>query len=151
MPVEATEPAEAEQLRFGQHAERVEHRVEAGDVVTLRREVDIAIRIVDAQLDRVQLFQVQPDDQIHRAEAGAEVTRTRALHGVERVEAAHIGEQMSAREPVRHLRTDAIEFDLRNELDHDDTCKASAAFCSTRGSVAWPDFTNSSARCQSSG
>ena len=48
MTVEPAEPAQPEEPLARDHAEREERRVEAGHVVALRREVDVAIGIVPA-------------------------------------------------------------------------------------------------------
>ena len=85
----AVEPAEAPQPQqplLWHDAERVEHGIEARDVVAFRREVDVAVRVLEAKLGRVQLLEEQVDDDVHRAEARAEVARAGALHGDERIQ-----------------------------------------------------------------
>ena len=93
MAVEPAEAAEPQQPLRRDHAERVQRRVEAGDVVALRREEDVAVRIVPAELGDVELAPEQVHDDVQRAEARAEMSRAGALDRDERVRAAHVGEQ----------------------------------------------------------
>src|SRR5207249_4945770 len=70
-----------------------EHGVQTGDVVPFRGDVDVAVRVVEAELGGVQLQEEQMDDDVHRAEARAEVTGAGALDGDERIRPAHVRNQ----------------------------------------------------------
>ena len=75
------------------HAECMQRCVEAGDVVALRGEEDVAVRMLPAELSDVELAPEQVDDDVERAEARAEMSGAGALDRDERVGAAHVGEQ----------------------------------------------------------
>ena len=109
MAVEPAEPAQPQQLLRRDDAERVEDRVQARHVVALRREVHVAVGVVEAELGDVQLLVEQEDDDVHRAEARAEVAGAGALDGGQRVEPAHVGDHGEARFPR------AGELRLRDE------------------------------------
>ena len=113
--VEPAELAQPEQPLGGNHAERVQRRVETGDVVALRGEVHVAIRRAPTDRGRVQLLEQEERDDVHRTEGRAEVARACPLHGDERIETAHVREE---REPVvgRQLGpADPIELGLRSQ------------------------------------
>ena len=55
MPVEPAEPAEPGEPLGREDAEPVQRRVQAGHVVALRGEEDVAVRVVEAELGDVQL------------------------------------------------------------------------------------------------
>ena len=114
VPVEAAEPAQLQQALVREHAERVERGVEAGDVVALRREEDVAVRVVPAELGDVQLAEEEVRDEVERAEARAEVPGAGALHRDERVRAAHVGEQRERR-VVAAARAHAVELGARDQ------------------------------------
>ena len=101
VPVEPAEAAEPEQTLARDDAEREERRVQAGHVVALRGEEDVAVGIVEPALGDVELVEQQVDDEVERAERGAEMTRAGALHGDERVQPARVREQ---RQPSRRGR-----------------------------------------------
>ena len=96
MAVETTEPAEPQQTLTRNHAERVERRVEAGHVVTLRGEVHVAIDGVPPDRGGVQLLEEEQRNDVHRAERRAEVTRPRTLDRDESVEPARVCEEREA-------------------------------------------------------
>jgi hypothetical protein len=115
MPVEPAEATQAKQAIAGDDAEGEERRVQPGHVVALRREEHVAVRIVEAALGDVQLFEEEVHDDVERAEGGAEVPRAGSLHGDESVQPARVREQ---REPgvaidVRHAET--VELGLGDE------------------------------------
>src|SRR5215467_14200523 len=74
---------------------RDQERVQRGRVVTLRREVDVRVRRVAVWID--EAVGPQPGNQIHRAEARADVTRTGAHDHVERIQAAEVRDEGRAR------------------------------------------------------
>ena len=115
MPVEAAEAAEAQQALARDHAERVERRVQARDVVALGREEDVAVGIVEPALGDVQLVEEQVRDDVERAERRAEVAGAGALHRDERVQPAHVGEEREPRVGVDVGGAHAIELGLRDE------------------------------------
>ena len=118
MTVEAAEPAEAEQLLLRQDAEPVQRGVEAGDVVALRGEEDVALRVVEAELADVQLLVEEVHHDVEGAEARAEMPRAGALDGDERVEPAHVREQREAGIRIRAGRAaNAVELGLGNERE----------------------------------
>ena len=95
----AVEPAEAPQPQQpvgGDHAERMQRRVQPRHVMPLGGEEDVAVRVLEADRGRVQLGEEEVRDDVERAEAGAEMTRARAFHRHERVETAHVRQE---REP----------------------------------------------------
>ena len=94
VPVEAPEPPQREKLLAGDHPERMQDGVEPGHVVPLRREEDVAIGVLPAELCRVQPLEQEVHDEVERAEGRAEVSRARPLHRDERVQAAHVGEEL---------------------------------------------------------
>ena len=61
-----------------------------GDVVALRREEDVAVGAVEAQLADVELFEQEVGDDVERAEARAEMAGSSTLHGDQGVQAAHV-------------------------------------------------------------
>ena len=73
MAVEPAEPAQAQEPLLRDDTEPEERRVEAGDVVALRGEEDVAVGVVEAELGDVQLVVEQMHDDVERAEARAEV------------------------------------------------------------------------------
>ena len=86
-----------QQLLRRHDPERVEHRVQPRHVVALRREVHVAVGVVEAELRGVQLLVEQEDDDVHRAEARAEMARARPLDRGQRVEPAHVGDHVEPR------------------------------------------------------
>ena len=94
--VEAAEAPQPQQALARHDAEGEQHRVQAGHVVALRREEDVAIGIVEAALGDVELVEQEVRDEVERAEGRAEVPRPGALHGDEGVQPARVCEQ---REP----------------------------------------------------
>ena len=104
VPVEAVQPPQLQELLGGQEAERVEHRVEPRHVMALRGEVHVAVRVVEAELDGVQVLVEEEDDDIHRAEARAEMARPCPLHGRERVQPAEVGDARKVALRLRELR-----------------------------------------------
>ena len=73
VPVEPVQPPETQELLGGHDAERLEDGVEPGHVVALRREVHIAVRVVEAELHGVQVLVEQEDDDVHSTEARAKM------------------------------------------------------------------------------
>ena len=120
MAVEPAEPPKTEQALTGNRVECVERRVEPGNVVPLRREVDVPVRVAPAETGRVQLLEQEERHDVHRAEARAEMSRAGTFHGDERVEPAHVGEDADSRVPVDVRGADAVELGLRDqrELGH---------------------------------
>ena len=88
--VETAEPTQSEELLLRDHAEPVQRRVETRDVVPLRGEEDVALRIVEAELGDVELLVEQVHEDVQRAEARPEMPRARALDRDEGVQAAHV-------------------------------------------------------------
>ena len=86
-------------------AERGQHRVQAGDVVALRREVAVAV---------AEHLQVEPDDDVERAERRPGMARAGALDHVERVQPAGVGERGGALDRVGVERADAVALGLRH-------------------------------------
>ena len=115
VPVEAAESAQLQEPLAGDHAEAVEGRVQPGHVVPLRREVDIAVGIVPADVGGVQLLEEQERNDVHRAEGRAEMPRSRPLDRDERVQPAHVRDKCQA-VVCRHLCCpDTIELGFRDE------------------------------------
>ncbi len=75
--VEAAEPPEPQEPLRRDHAQRVERRVQPGDVVPLRGEEHVAIGRVEPELDDVQLLPQQVGHDVERAERRAEVPGAR--------------------------------------------------------------------------
>src|SRR4051812_28859180 len=100
----------------------MQHGIEAGDVMALRREIDVAVGIVEAELRRVQLPEEEMGDDVHGAEARAQMTRARTLDRDERVRAAHVRDQ-------REVALRARELALWDQL-HGCSCSTSS-FTST--------------------
>ena len=115
MPVEAAEAAQAEQPLLRHDTQREECRVQAGDVVALGREEDVAVRIVEAALGDVQLVEEKVRDDVERAERRPEMPRACALHGDERVQPAHIGEQREPGVLIDVGASKSVEFGLGDE------------------------------------
>ncbi len=116
--VEPAEPAEAEELILGNDAEAVQRRVQARDVVALRREEDVALGVVEAELVDVQLLVEEVHEDVEGAEARAEMARAGALDGDERVEPAHVRDQGQSGIGIR-LRggANAVELGLGDERE----------------------------------
>ena len=76
-PAEATEP---QQPFPRDDAEREERRVQPRHVVTLGREEDVTVGVVESALGDVQLVEQEVRDDVERAERRAEVTGAGALH-----------------------------------------------------------------------
>src|SRR5580765_8849271 len=93
----------------------MQRRIEARNVVALRREEDVAVGILPPQPGSVELLEEQVDDEVERAERGAEVPRTCALHGGEGVCAAHVGDQRKIGLPLAY----AVELGLRDQLQRE--------------------------------
>ena len=91
MPVEPAEATQSQQPVERDHAQGEERRVQPRHVVSLGREVDVAIRMLPAETRRVQLLEEKPGDDVHRAEARPEMPGTGTFDCNERIEAAHIG------------------------------------------------------------
>jgi hypothetical protein len=96
VPGEAVEPPQLVDELEVEPPERREHGVEAGDVVPLRREVAVAV---------AEHLQVQPADDVERAEGRAGMAGTGALDHVQRVQPAGIRER---RRPLDRI---AVESD----------------------------------------
>ena len=72
-------------------------------------QLDVAVRVVEAQLPRVQLLVQEVDDDVHRAEARTEVPGPRALDGRERVRSTHVGDE-------REIAACTLELARRDQL-----------------------------------
>ena len=83
--------------------------------MALGREEDVAVGVVEAALGNVQLVEEKVRDDVERAERGAEVPRSCALDGHERVEAAHIGEQREPGVLIDVRASKSVEFWLGDE------------------------------------
>src|SRR3970040_1811758 len=116
MAVETAVAPQAQEPLPGNHAEREEGGVEPGRVVALRREVDVPVRVLPAERGRVQLLEEEEGDDVHRAEARAEVPRHRALDGEKRVQPAYVREQRDPLVGRSVRRSDAVEGALRDQL-----------------------------------
>src|SRR5262249_28091417 len=104
------EPAQLQQPLGRDDAERVERRIQAGHVVALRREEDVALRIVPPYLRDIELAPEQLDDDVECAETRADVSRAGALDGDESVGTAHVREQSQVG------AIGAVELRLRDQL-----------------------------------
>ena len=109
MTVEPAEAAEPRQPVGRQHAQAVERGVEAGHVMALRGEEDVAIGIVEAELGDVQLRVEEVHDDVERAEARAEMPGPGALHGDERVQPADVRDECKPRVGVAVRGADAVD------------------------------------------
>ena len=115
MAVEPAEPAQPHEALARDDPECVERGVQARHVVSLRREVDVAVGRVPADRRGVQLLEEEERDDVHRAEGRAEVAGAGALDRDERVQPAGVGEE---REPLVRGEVgvaDPVELGLRNE------------------------------------
>ena len=119
MPVEAAEPPQSEEPLAWDHSEREEHRVQAGHVVPLRREVDVAVGVAPPELGGVELLEEQECHDVHRAEARPEMTRASSLDRDERIEAAHVGEGAKTLVRVDVGTADTLKGALRDESQID--------------------------------
>ena len=118
VPVEPTEAAQAQQALRRNDPEPVQRSVEARHIVSLRREENVAIRMLPPELRDVQLPPEEMDDDVECAEARAEVPRPGALDGDERIRTAHVGDQ-------REVIAGAVEFGARDQLQrHGHGCSA---------------------------
>src|SRR5206468_7348794 len=81
MAVEAVESPQAQQALGRDDAKRMQHRVEPRHVMALGGEVDVAVGVVPAELRCGQLLLEEVHDDVHGAEARAEVTGAGALDG----------------------------------------------------------------------
>ena len=115
VPVEAAESAQLQEALAGDHAEPVEGRVQPGHVVPLRREVDVAVGIVPADVGGVQLLEEQERDDVHRAEGRSEMPGARPLDRDERVQAAHVRDKCQAVVRGHLCCPDTIELGFRDE------------------------------------
>src|SRR5262249_52853671 len=97
-------------------AERVERRVEAGNVVALGREVHVTVGRSPADGRRVQLLEEEKRDDVHRAERRAEVPGACTLHGHEGVQPAHVSNSAKAIVPLELRVADSIELLSRYQL-----------------------------------
>jgi hypothetical protein len=70
--------AQPEQPLSGCTTERVQDGVQTRNVVALRREVHVAVGMVESERRRVQLAIEEVHDDVHRAEARAEMPEPRA-------------------------------------------------------------------------
>ena len=119
--VEPAEPSQREELLARDHTEGEEHGVETRDVVTLRREEDVPVRVLPAQLGGVELVEEEVDYQVERAEARAEMAGARALDGGENVQPTHVGERTEDRVPIGFRGTNAVELAFRDEAERGDS------------------------------
>ena len=117
MPVEPTQPTQPREALLRDDPERVQRRVQARDVVPLRREVDVPVGRVPADRRGVQLLEEEERDHVHCAERRAEVARTGALHGNERVQPAGVGEDAKPHVRIQRGRTNTL--DLRPGKHHE--------------------------------
>src|SRR5262249_3911128 len=139
MPVEAAEATEREQLLARKDPEGVEDRVEAGDVMALGGEEDVALRVVPADLRGVQPLEEEMDEEVERAEGRAEVPRARTLDGDESVQPAHVAEQSEAFVRLDLGRPHAVELALRDELEHRHSAWHASAHSTREAHLArWP-------------
>jgi hypothetical protein len=106
-------------------AERRQHRVEARRVMPLGGEIPVAL---------AQHLEVEPGDDVERAEGRAKVTGADALDHVEDVQPAGVSKGGGPLVPVAVERPDPVEFGLS------DVPKRHAAASSTRGSSASPSM-----------
>ena len=119
MAVEPAEPPQPREPLRREHAEPVQRRVQARHVVALRREEDVPVGIVEAELRDVQLLVEQVHDDVERAEARAEMARTGALDGDERVQPADVREQREScvgdrRPPSGRASMSSFEMNARS-------------------------------------
>jgi hypothetical protein len=77
-PIQAAEPVDQLEVEA---AESRQHRVQPGDVVALRREVPVPL---------AENLQMEPADDVERAERGSRMAGAGALDHVERVQAAGV-------------------------------------------------------------
>ena len=117
VPVEAAEAPKPCQTVGRNHAEPVQRRVQARHVVALGGEEHVATRIVEADLDDVQLGVEEVSDDVERAEARPEVPRACALHGDERVQPADVCDQREQRIRITVRRPNAVDALLPDERE----------------------------------
>ncbi len=115
MPVEPAEASQPDEPLGGENAEPVERGVQARDVVTLRGEEDVPLGVVEPELGDVQLRVEEMDDDVERAEARAEVPRSRALDRDEGVQTADVGDQREPCVRVAVRSAEPIDVRLRDE------------------------------------
>ena len=111
-PPEATEP---EETLARDDPEREERRIEAGHVVALGGEEDVPVGVLEPAPGDVELLEQQLDDEVERAERGAEVPRAGPLDRDERVQPAGVREQRQPRVGVDVRRAQPIELSLGDE------------------------------------
>ena len=90
-----------------------EHGVEAGDVVSLGGEEQVAYGRLWT-LEAAELMEVQPGDDVEAAEAAADVARARPGDHVERVDAAEGGEQRGGAHRIAAERAGTLELASRH-------------------------------------
>ena len=117
MTVEPAEAPQLEQALRSQHTECVEDSVETGDVVALRREVTVTV---------AKHLEMEPRDDVERAERRSGVPRAGALDHVERVQPAGVREARSPRHRVGVERADPLELGIRDVAQAHD-CEPSVA------------------------
>ena len=96
-------------------AECEEGCVQARHVVTLRREEDVAVGIVESALGDVQLVEEELGDDVERTERRAEVTGAGTLHRDERVQSARVGQERQPRVGVDVGCQQTLELGLRDK------------------------------------
>ncbi len=74
MAVEAPEPPKAQEPLQRNDPQSDEGCVEARDIVPLRGEEDVAVRVIEPELGDVQLLVEEVHHEVERAEARAEMT-----------------------------------------------------------------------------
>ena len=136
MPGQAVQPPQLVDQVEVEPPERREHGVQAGHVVALGREVAVAV---------AEHLEMEPGDDVERAERRAGMAGAGPLDHVERVQPARVGERRRALLAVAVERTDALELRVR------DVAQRHATGSSIGGNCAAPARTIASARATSSG
>ena len=116
VPVQPAESPQPQQPLPRHDAEGVERRVQAGHVVALGREEDVAVRIVEAALGDVQLVEQEVGDDVERAERRAQVPRPGALHGDKGVQPACVGEQREPGVGIDVGSAETVQLGLGDEV-----------------------------------
>lgn len=112
---QTAEAAQLVQLLLGECAEPDVGRVEAGYVVSLGGEVDVAV----VGEGRVHLVQQQPGDDVGGAEAGSDVARSGAHDAVEGVDTGRVREGLAAVVRIVDAVQDASELFDRQPGERD--------------------------------
>ena len=148
MAVEASESPEPHQLVCRDHSQRVQDRVQTGDVVALRREVDVAFGIGEAQFTRVQLLVEEVDHDVHGAETRAEMAGARPLDRGERIGPSHVCDQGEVVAGTFEFgRGDQLELGHRSDVIHYPARGATAERPRSRRSPSPGQLESRASRC----